>query len=360
MLETHHSPTIGQVYGTGKAIRLRRLPLVVLLIVVFLALGYAPFRVDLPHQVSHGGTWTTSSGGERIFATDGENPARIGGDGWIDAMRGAEEFELAFTVWTDQLDQQGVIFASGPSLDNHNLLMAQDGDSLLLRIRSDKFPISEDLPGVFTEVGSRRIVLRRANEAISVRSGGEEFHSRTLTDSNVGRWNPNYATYVGGAGDGDSGWSGTFGEISVDIDGDVIDLTESLDGSGSHFYFPELPSQLEVDSTVVVDFFRNFLGFAPLGAALAYFLRSKGPWPATMLAFVVSLAIELGQVFIPERFAHVIDVVLNTAGAFTGAMVLLWFRRRWRAKHPADGDGGKHQRPAPVGAMPVSAASGRR
>jgi glycopeptide antibiotics resistance protein len=82
-----------------------------------------------------------------------------------------------------------------------------------------------------------------------------------------------------------------------------------------------------------IDVLGNIVVFTPLGAALALALWPSRPprrrpsfgWPlrAGLLSGLFSLGIELAQLAVPGRATDVDDVILNTAGAWLGA-VLVW------------------------------------
>ncbi len=69
----------------------------------------------------------------------------------------------------------------------------------------------------------------------------------------------------------------------------------------------------------------NIAGFMPLGIFLSLFLRleGKGRPMATVLlvGFLLSLAIELGQYFLPLRSSGTTDLLTNTSGAALGALL---------------------------------------
>ena len=68
------------------------------------------------------------------------------------------------------------------------------------------------------------------------------------------------------------------------------------------------------------DLLLNIALFMPLGAALALGGRSRGR--VTVLALLLSTAIELSQFYIPGRDPSVSDVIANTCGALLGALVV--------------------------------------
>ncbi|MEE2733059.1 MAG: VanZ family protein [Pseudomonadota bacterium] len=88
----------------------------------------------------------------------------------------------------------------------------------------------------------------------------------------------------------------------------------------------------------------NYFGFIPFGLLLSRLLltrqQQRGPlthhnhWrssilPSTLAAFLFSLSIETTQIAIPERTSYLLDLILNTAGGFSGALVA-WYLQRWR------------------------------
>jgi len=94
------------------------------------------------------------------------------------------------------------------------------------------------------------------------------------------------------------------------------------------------------------DVIANWLGYAPLGFLLAWTLgRSHRPlsgafW-AVILSSGLSLSLEWMQGFLPQRIPSNVDWLLNTAGAFIGAIAALLLGRlalierieRWRQQH---------------------------
>lgn len=76
----------------------------------------------------------------------------------------------------------------------------------------------------------------------------------------------------------------------------------------------------------------NFIGFIPFGAGFFLcFLRFRKSATATiftvLLALLTSTGIEFTQVFIPTRVSQILDIVLNVAGAGTGAVLIPVLRR---------------------------------
>lgn len=84
-----------------------------------------------------------------------------------------------------------------------------------------------------------------------------------------------------------------------------------------------------------VDAAVNFVGFIPLGL-LAFFLSPSAKrcrvnlMLAVSAGFALSLAIEAVQVFMPDRFSQVSDLLLNTSGSLAGALIAMFFRKTIR------------------------------
>jgi len=80
------------------------------------------------------------------------------------------------------------------------------------------------------------------------------------------------------------------------------------------------------DRSGVLDIFVNLVGFVPFGVTGVLFLQKKG-WVAaiakvTLVGFLISLAIEVAQSFMPVRDSSAIDLVLNSVGTLLGAVIV--------------------------------------
>jgi len=91
---------------------------------------------------------------------------------------------------------------------------------------------------------------------------------------------------------------------------------------------------------LLIDLAGNVAVFAPLGAALALALRGRPAWRRLFLATLsgagLSLVIELIQTAMPTRVAALDDWLLNTGGAFLGALAGCVVARRGRRSEIRD------------------------
>lgn len=86
------------------------------------------------------------------------------------------------------------------------------------------------------------------------------------------------------------------------------------------------PDKFRFSSNFIQDIIVNFIGFVPFGLVFtAILLRIRGlrvgyaMAAAVLLGLAVSLAIEIGQAWIPSRSSSLLDLLLNTGGAASGA-----------------------------------------
>jgi VanZ family protein len=90
-----------------------------------------------------------------------------------------------------------------------------------------------------------------------------------------------------------------------------------------------------LNRSYLLDILTNLLGFIPFGFFFSACLY-KGPSPSryrlliipVLIAGVLSLSIELLQVYLPTRSSQLMDVICNTVGAGTGSTLFLWIARR--------------------------------
>ena len=74
----------------------------------------------------------------------------------------------------------------------------------------------------------------------------------------------------------------------------------------------------------LVEFTANIALFVPVGLLGVILLGSARWWMAILAGFAASSLIELGQlIFLPSRYATIMDVIANTSGALLGAVLAL-------------------------------------
>jgi len=91
----------------------------------------------------------------------------------------------------------------------------------------------------------------------------------------------------------------------------------------------------KVDRALIVDSVVNLTGFIPLGLVLSVWLQAcKGPSARYIIllpvvfCFGLSLVMEIGQAWIPSRSSSMLDLAFNTLGAWMGAAVFFFWKRK--------------------------------
>jgi glycopeptide antibiotics resistance protein len=112
----------------------------------------------------------------------------------------------------------------------------------------------------------------------------------------------------------------TFWPTPVDAPakGTIRDILTTLHDAG-------VPPQVNYS---FVEIASNVVMFIPLGALIAALLPVNRWWAAVLLGSLGSCLIELTQLaFLPHRFASMVDIAANTAGALLGALLAEAIRR---------------------------------
>lgn len=83
---------------------------------------------------------------------------------------------------------------------------------------------------------------------------------------------------------------------------------------------------------IYVDFLGNVAIFVPLGVGIAGVMAQRGRRAVLVSTFLlgalVSLSIEVGQLFVPSRSPDIDDIIFNSLGSLLGGVLFLAFRRR--------------------------------
>jgi glycopeptide antibiotics resistance protein len=111
----------------------------------------------------------------------------------------------------------------------------------------------------------------------------------------------------------------------------------SLDSVSAHLSRIRLNPLISPDTgrrISIPDFVQNLLLFVPFGAATVSAFGGESPLhrirSAVLLGCALSMTAELVQLLTTDRISSLADVLANTAGALTGAMMAaVWQRQRW-------------------------------
>lgn len=293
--------------------------------------------------------------------------------------------EIAFTSHHQGNSRFGILFMFHDGDDDAQLLMGQWRNHIVV-MNGDDFDYSRKAPRVSTDLSE----LPQAPVVVTVTTDGEgtrlylngrrvdENRRLTLSFPGGGR---SSALVMGNSVYGNIVWEGDIHGFAVyphalaaaDVSKHYAEWLESRDfshaltaapsmlylfdgrpgapvldrsGRGRHLEVPTRmtvlkrqflifsPTDFSLRSAFIQDVVVNFVGFVPFGLVFTLLFR-RGPLRiqrhaiafAVILGFAVSLAIEIGQAWIPSRSSSLLDLIMNTAGTGTGAMIHGFFCR---------------------------------
>jgi len=108
----------------------------------------------------------------------------------------------------------------------------------------------------------------------------------------------------------------------LNIPSDVVALEKAVLSTPQAYF--------KLNRVTIADISLNIFGFVPLGAMLFAYLGSchgfdgSRKWITLAFCGTLSLGIELAQAWIPTRFSTLLDLILNTIGAWIGIELLYW------------------------------------
>jgi VanZ family protein len=227
-----------------------------------------------------------------------------------------------------------------------NLTVGQEGADLIVRIRTpdtDKNGLPPyRIEGVFAEPGWRRILIHIMPEKVVIRIDGDIALSTRLPEHSLSGWSPAYRLALGNEFTFDRPWLGRIRQASIAVGTWNIDYSR-----GSALYVPQRLSILKAHYVLIPfiaktlspsylsDFFVNLFGFIPLGILLMIISKQRlSVFRVTILSAVLSLSIELGQLFLSGRVTETEDFILNTLGGMIGAWLYQKYTRRHDASTP--------------------------
>ncbi len=258
---------------------------------------------------------------------------------WIDAATKYAVFEVELAVRPYKLNQTGParIFTISQDHEHRNFTIGQSGRDLVVRLRT-RATGSNGMPEyiireVFGSSAPRHISVRVKPEEVRAEVDGHELLYASLPTRALSTWNPHYCVALGNEFTFRRPWHGEIRRAVVRVrPAGVVhrlsDLhTPEIYVPGMWLLTNELRESLllppgHVDLT---DFIINVAGFVPLGLLIALVRRKRLSMPvACAWCVLVSLSIEIGQLFLEVRVFSIVDVLLNAAGGCIG--VWLGFR----------------------------------
>ena len=310
---------------------------------VYAIASLEPFDWQIPARVPNHAERTPA--GWR-FATPGIVIAEPPHD-WLAAASAAETLELSLVIRPLSAAQSGPARILTLSRDAHmrNLTLAQEGDDLVLRLRTE----DTDLNGLFAgepfarledvlrSTGWRSIDLQIRPRQLTLALDGQPALSAALPPAVLRTWHPSFGLALGNEMTCDRPWLGEIRAAVVKVPGRGRNYAEAgaMHAPPACWAMGYPPALVPFRLFLLEDTIRNTFMYAPLGLLLGLMVRSTG-WVALcgglLVILGVSMTFELAQLFIASRFSSVDDVLYNTIGGGVGLALALWGRRRSRGR----------------------------
>ncbi len=318
----------------------------VLLLALYAVLSLAPFDWHWPAPVRNGAIaidrgWSFPSAG--IVLAD-PPLARL------DAAIAAETLDISLEARSRGAGQTGParILTISPDAYESNLTLAQDGDDLVLRLRStasdeygnlDGRPVAR-LGGVLAAGEWVAIDLRLRPGSLTLAIDGETGLSAALPAAVLATWDTSFPLALGNEATCNRPWRGDIRNLVITGPGGALPLAQpgEVDLPASCRPVEHPPKLVPFVPLYLDDVLLNILMYVPLGCLLGLLARRRDRRTFAALVLTVaavSLAFETAQLLIPSRFPSVDDLICNTLGGALGIWLGFWLRQRLPAWLPA-------------------------
>ena len=316
--------------------------LILALLIVWLAaqivIAWAPFRLDLPQPVNNGAEFLEDgvlvfSGNHARAVTDPPLPWDKVGDVTVD-----------LTVKTENREQDGPARILTIARDhlNANLMIGQEGDALIVRVRRSG---SDDLgrPALVVsqvfEHPEWQCIRVQVDDSVRVTVDGGATVKGVLGEDPFTTWDATYQVALGDEVTGNRSWRGVIRNARISTGGQNHDLLApgALEIPAAFLYVPARVRDAirPPDLSAAFRSMLHLMAWIPAGALLAFRLPvHRRMLRVGVFAVGFALLLQFGKVVIDGRHPSLLVVVMQTVGALGGVLVaglVLWYwgtRRR--------------------------------
>ena len=300
----------------------------------YLAAAFFPFRLDLPRRVING---AAVNGDNVRFESPGI--VRTGGPPvWLQDALSRQSLSVAVTFRSFASQQFGParIFTLSENQNLRNLTIGQDGDDLIVRLRTTATSLNGRpdyyIRDVFRELAWRQLQVEIRPGRVRILVDGRLEVNRPLPRNGLDIWNPRYCLALGNELNGRRAWLGEIRHVEVHVGDRTYAGVEQLELRRPDYYWAGVRWEWYVPWKELLrspkrqrDLALNFICFIPLG-----FVVASSMWKGNRLlravagCSAISLFAELVQIGIDDRFPSMVDWILNSLGGLVGAMFAVW------------------------------------
>jgi VanZ family protein len=311
----------------------------VALLAAYAVMSLEPFEWRIPRSLANGAIaladgWSFPSAGIVIA----EAPL----DGFARAVE-AETLDVALQVRPRATDQTGParILTISQDAYRRNLTLAQDGDDLALRLRSedtdgngtrDGKPVAQ-LSDVLHAGEWVAIDLRLRPGRLTIAIDGVPQLSAALPPAVMATWNPSFGLALGNEMTCDRPWLGDIRNVAIRRPDGATSyaLLRQVDRPAACWMIDHPPKLAPLIHLNWLDALRNTVMYLPLGCLLGMLARSRNrrSFAALLVGIAgVSLTFETLQLLVPSRYPSIDDVIFNTLGGALGVWLGFWLMAR--------------------------------
>lgn len=301
--------------------------LLLLALAINLVAATAPFRLDPPRIAQN--QIETRADGALVF--HGSSMARTASPpGLLADAAATDMLSVDLSVTPASADQSGParILAISQDYTSQNLMIGQEGDSLVIRLRrpgsgEDGEPAFA-VPGTFQSGRASDISLRITPGNLRVDANGRTAIAQPLPERALQDWDSAFNLALGNEIIGRRAWSGVIDRAVIATPAHREDLLEPgrLDHPAQWWEVPHRLSILFETDLPLGAFVAllHFAAFAPIGYSLRRLNGSHRTWLwIALVLLLLAAGIEGAKILIEDRHPSILNLAANLAGGLAGA-----------------------------------------
>ena len=307
--------------------------MLVVTILVYWYFGFYPFHLKMPIEIETNSVFHPTSD-EIRFDRPGIGYTLYPPE-WLESAIAKSKLDIDLEFQTMDIEQYGPARILTLSQDPHsrNLTIGQEGTDLILRLRTDVtnengFPPYR-IENVLKDRAWHHLHISITPNKLSMFVNNSDAVTTILPKNPLHPWSPNYQLALGNEFTHNRPWLGNIRRAVIESGEWKTDY--AVKGT---LHFPKflisvranyqlIPfSQKIFNSYVVLDWVVNLFGFIPFGLLIILISkRQLSILKAMAICALLSLSIEIGQLFLVGRVTEVEDLILNTLGGAVGALM---------------------------------------
>ncbi len=300
--------------------------------------GFHPFNFQLPFEIKKNSASHQSDGIQFNGLGIGYN---LDPPKWLKTAIVESKLDITLEFQTAKFDQKGParILTISKDLHHRNLTIGQDGADLILRIRTllsnqNGYPPYR-IKDVFIDKKWQQLHISITPDNLNISINNTVHIVNFMPHNPISQWSPTYRLALGNEISNNRPWQGIIRHAMIKSGEQQIDYAKK-----ENLFFPEylvlvnasynlIPfSKDAVSFKTIVAWVINILGFIPFGFFIMIFTKNRlTVFTAVLICTLLSLSIEVGQLFLVRRYSEIEDIILNTLGGLLGILSGLHYRQ---------------------------------